>query len=248
MCRNRLSEQSMAKQSSLRIGTCFVAAVLLSGSATQTTFAQSNNGPGLAAEPNGTSAHSSDNAPQSGHPDSGAGPIDSSITVQEPPKSRYPTWVHDGSRRPAFARDWSRVKVAKPSEEIGSYHPASTIGAKVAVPRNAIGMRVQTRDVRKALDGKIFTPPAVAGTTNGTAAFAGSGGAGVGRFDAGHQIAAPTPASTTGTNELRIKTTANHSIVNGTGMSQQGTRTGVIGGATKTAAGINGTMIRTKHY
>jgi hypothetical protein len=235
----------MAKQSSLRIEICFVAVVLLSASATQTTFAQSNNGPSPAAGPTGTPVHPRDDASQSGHPDSA---IDTSITVQEPPKFGHPTWVHDGVRQAAFARDRSKIKVAKPSEEFGGHHPASAVGTKVDIPRNAIGMRVQMREVRKGPDANVFTPAAVVSATNGTAVFAGSGGADARRSDSGRQIAVPTPAFATRTNGSTIKTTVNHSVGNRIGMSHQGTGIGAIGGATKAVAGINGTMVRSKHY
>jgi hypothetical protein len=172
------------------------------------------------------------------HAGFGADPIDTSITVQGPPKSRHPTWAHD----------WRKAKVAKLPGEFRSHHLTSTTGKKDVITRNAIGMPIQKREVRKEPDARVFTPPTIDDTAKNAAGPAGTGGVGAVGPDLRRQGLGQLPSTGGRSHDPPINTAMNPSIINGTGMMRPGLGNGSIGGAPKSSVGvINGTSFRPRH-
>lgn len=186
-----------------------------------------------------------DGAPSATQADNGWGPIDTSITVQGPPKSRH------GFK--TFDRKKAKI-AARPSENSAGHHRPWTRGARVGVVRNTIGLPVhQVSTGNKAGPSqKGFEKPTVEGTPK-SADVAGSGSAGAAGPDPHHRGFVPLASGGTGgtgggsPHDPRINTAINHAAIDGRDWVRPGSGS-VVGGANKIAAGvIDGTNFHPRH-
>jgi hypothetical protein len=184
----------------------------------------------------------SDGGAQAGaqHNGTGTNPIDTSITVQGPPKSESAIEAHD----------WNKAKIAVPLRNSPDHHGTSSPGIKDDVVRNAIGVLMPPREAVKGPEagGRGLAPAGVDGAATSTAGAAQKNLASVGRPDAARQISSPAPTGSTKASSPPVNTEMNRSVLNGAGIDHPGSSTAMIGGAARYATGvINGTSFRPKH-
>jgi hypothetical protein len=173
------------------------------------------------------------------HNGTGTNPIDTSITVQGPPKSESAIQAHD----------WNKAKIGVPSGNLRDHPGTPSPGIKDGVVRNAIGALMPPREAAKGPDasGRGFAPAGVDGTARSTTGAALKNLAG-GRPDTGRQISSPAPTFSTKGSTPLANTEMNRSVLNGASIDHRGSSTAMIGGAAKYATGvINGTSFRPKH-
>ena len=162
---------------------------------------------------------------QAPHNETGANPIDIRITVQSPTNLKTTT----------KAPDWT--KIVGTSNSLRDRHQTSAPGLRIELNRNAIGV----------LAPREFTPSAVDGTARSAAGTALRNLPSVGRTGTGPLVSNLAPTVRTKTNAPTVNTATNPSVLNGSGIGHPGARPGMIGGAAKSVAGINGTSFRQKH-
>lgn len=164
-------------------------------------------------------------------------PIDTSITVQAPAKSRHALKTPAGKNS----------KVAHPSG-VSADRKASARAAKHVVVRNAIGQPVhQTSADIRGTDVKASERVGVVAAPN-NGAPSGKGGIKAVKTDFHSQGFVPLRTSVIAPHDPQINTATNHSIINGRDMVRPGLGAGVVGGPTKNVAGvINGTGYRPRH-
>ena len=162
-------------------------------------------------------------------PASAASPIDTSITVVGPPKSKRLPWVH--------AR--SKAKLAKPPGERHGSHGISTRIAKGRVVRNAIGLSVRrTSGGQNEAHEKVLLPTVTRENSNVTVVGPG-----------GRQGFVPLRAS--GGKSLNLPTSAakNPAFINGRDMNRPSLGVGAIGGPGRRIVGgiISGSDFHPRH-
>jgi len=190
----------------------------------------------------GKPAPSQDGAASANQADNGWGPIDTSITVQGPPKSRH------GFK--TFDRKKAKIAV-RPSQNLAAQHRTWTRGGKVGVVRNTIGLPVRqaSTDNKAASSQKGFEKAVVAGAPKSAGAAASGGGA-AGGPDPHHRGFVPLASGSAGSgssHDPRINMAINHPAIDGRDRVRPGSSS-VIGGANKIAAGvIDGTTFRPRH-
>jgi hypothetical protein len=166
-------------------------------------------------------------------------PIDTRITVLGA-SSRF-------GRAPK-ARDRKKQEIAPQSGKSADHRRTSARPTKDGLVRNAVGLRVdQTSTENRRSDVKVFERPAGERTPKSTSP-AGTGGVGAVGPDLPRQGSVPLAAGGGKPQQPPINTTMNHSIIDGRDMARLGSRSSVIGGASKNlAGGINGTSFRPRH-
>jgi len=177
--------------------------------------------------------------PVEGQTDAGMGPIDTSLSIPGPSKSKHALKRHE----------WRRPKTAHASGNSSDRHRNWTRGARVDVVRNAIGLPVhyRTKVDTKATDVKLPERPVVAGRPSNTGPVGNRGPHAV-VPDLHRQGFVPLPAPAGRPHDPRINTALNHSMINGRDLVRPGSGSSAIGGAPRTFAGvINGTNFRPRH-
>lgn len=190
----------------------------------------------------GKPAPSQDGAPSANRADDGLGPIDTSITVQGPPKSRHGFKTFDRKKTKT---------VARLSEKWANHHWPWRRGVGVGVVRNTIGLPVRqaNTDNKAGTSQKGFEKATVEGTPK-SAGVAGSGSVGAAGPDPHHRGFVPLASGSTGggsPHDPRINMAITHAAIDGRDWVRPGSG-GVIGGANKIAAGvIDGTNFHPRH-
>lgn len=182
---------------------------------------------------------SQDGAPSANQGDSGWGPIDTSITVQGPPKSRR------GLKK--FDRKESKLFAAHPSRHSADYHWLWTRSARVGAVRNAIGLPVRQHNVDGKGNFKKGIEKAAAKSTPNSAGAPGNSGVGAIAPNPQHGGFVPLASGSGKPYDPRINTAVNHAVIDGRDRVRPGSGS-VIGGANKIAAGvIDGTTFHPRH-
>ena len=230
------------------LGAAAVSAAAAKDSEPPANHSDAGNAPDKAPPPadnqtnGGKPAASQDGAPSANQADTGWGPIDTSITVQGPPKSRH------GFKK--FDRKQSKLFAARPWGHSADHHRLWTHGARVGAVRNAIGQPVHQHNADgKGNFKKGIEKAAVDATPKSSGAPANSG-VGAVAPNPQHGVFVPLTSGSAGggkPHDPRINTAVNHAVIDGRDRIRPGSGS-VIGGANKIAAGvIDGTTFNPRH-
>jgi len=228
----------MAKTVCARIVLCLLAVVLIEVAALRI---------GCAEEVAGTADHPAATDSKGGHGEDAKGEAggarnadspSSDVKASDPIDTRIAVQPH----RSASGRDdgkdvRTKLKFLAPTFRGHRVFRTETLG----VARNAIGISVSRHDAGKRRNGEHFDSLAAPHEpAAGTLATEGS--------DAGHtKTGAHDDRPALNAKQIVRPTAPTHGVINGTGVVQRGSGPPRIGGPATSAAGINGTTIRTKH-
>jgi len=228
------------------LATAAMGAAAAKDSAPPANHGEAANAPDKASPPadqtgGGTPAPSHDGA-SANQADNGWGPLDTSITVQGPPKSRH------GFK--TFGRKQSNLFAAHPPGHSADHHRLWTHGARVGAVRNAIGQPVHQHNADgKGNFKKGIEKAAVDATPKSSGAPANSA-VGAVAPNPQHGVFVPLTSGSAGggkPHDPRINTAVNHAVIDGRDRIRPGSGS-VIGGANKIAAGvIDGTNFHPRH-